>query len=138
MRASDVRAPEKLLIATPARISVIVPAPRPANPYSMTVATPDKDDGTGTKGVVITKVDPKGAAADKGLKKGDIILEVAGKTVASPDEVRDALEAARTDKKSSVLMRLRSGDASRYIAVPVACQLVPACRPCARRRAAAA
>jgi serine protease Do len=86
----------------------------------VTVATPDKGEAAGTKGVVVTKVDPKGAAADRGLKKGDVILEVAGKSVANPDEVRDAVEAARTDKKSSVLMRLRSGDASRYVAVPIA------------------
>ncbi len=79
----------------------------------MTVAPADK-------GVVITKVDPKSAAADRGMKKGDVILEVAGKSVANPGQVRDAIEAARTDKKSSVLMRLRSGDASRYVAVPFA------------------
>jgi serine protease Do len=86
----------------------------------VTVATPDKGEGAGTKGVVVTKVDPKGAAADRGLKKGDVILEVAGKSVANPDEVRDAVEAARIDKKNSVLMRLRSGEASRYVAVPIA------------------
>jgi len=39
--------------------------------------------------------------------------------VANPSDVREALEAARTDKKSSVLMRLRSGDASHYVAVPL-------------------
>jgi serine protease Do len=49
-----------------------------------------------------------------------VILEVAGKSVATPGDVREALESARTDKKSSVLMRLRSGDASRYVAVPLA------------------
>ena len=74
----------------------------------------------GKEGVVITKVEPKSAAADRGVKKGDVILEVAGKNVAKPGDVGDALEAARTDKKSSVLMRLRSGDASRYVAVPLA------------------
>jgi serine protease Do len=49
-----------------------------------------------------------------------VILEVAGKNVAKPGDVADALEAARSDKKSSVLMRLRSGDASRYVALPLA------------------
>lgn len=34
-------------------------------------------------------------------------------------DVREALEAVRTDKKNSVLMRLRSGDASHYVAVPL-------------------
>src|SRR5260221_7253636 len=86
----------------------------------MTVAPADKVDGAGKEGVVVTKVDPKSAAADRGLKKGDVILEVAGKSVTNPGDVREAIEAARTDKKSSILMRLRSGDASHYVALPLA------------------
>jgi serine protease Do len=85
----------------------------------MTVAPASKVDGAGKEGVVVMKVDPKSAAADRGLKKGDVILEVAGKSVTNPSDVREALEAARMDKKSSVLMRLRSGDASHYVAVPL-------------------
>ena len=81
---------------------------------------PSKADGASKEGVVIAKVEPKSAAAERGLKKGDVILEVAGKSVAKPGDVGDALEAARTDKKSSVLMRLRSGEASRYVALPLA------------------
>ncbi len=86
----------------------------------LTLAPAGKADSASKQGVVITKVEPKSAAADRGLKKGDVILEVAGKNVMKPGDVGDALEAARTDKKSSVLMRLRSGDASRYVAVPLA------------------
>jgi serine protease Do len=86
----------------------------------MTVAPAGKVDGAGKQGVVVTKVEPKSAAADRGLKKGDVILEVGGKSVTNPGDVREAIEAARTDKKSSVLMRLRSGDASHYVAVPLA------------------
>ena len=86
----------------------------------LTLAPTGKADGAAKEGVVITKVEPKSAAADRGVKKGDVILEVAGKNVAKPGDVGDALEAARADKKSSVLMRLRSGDASRYVAVPLA------------------
>jgi len=86
----------------------------------MTLAPADKVEGAGKAGVVVTKVDPKSAAADRGFKKGDVILEVAGKSVTTPGDVREAIDAARTDKKNSVLMRLRSGDASRYVAVPLA------------------
>src|SRR5712691_8555758 len=86
----------------------------------LTLAPAGKADGASKEGVVIAKVEPKSAAADRGLKKGDVILEVAGKNVTKPGDVGDALEAARTDKKGSVLMRLRSGDASRYVAVPLA------------------
>src|SRR6476620_9166629 len=80
---------------------------------------PGKADSA-SNGVVITKVEPKSTAAERGLKKGDVILEVAGKNVTKPGDVGAALEAARADKKGSVLMRLRSGDASRYVAVPLA------------------
>ncbi len=86
----------------------------------LTVAPAGKVDGAGKEGVVITKVEPKSAAADRGLKKGDVIVEVAGKSVSNPADVGEALDAARADKKSSVLMRLRSGDASHYVAVPLA------------------
>jgi len=86
----------------------------------MTVAPAGKVDGAGKQGVVVTKVDPKSAAADRGFKKGDVILEVAGKSVKNPGDVSEAVETARSDKKNSVLMRLRSGEASRYVAVPLA------------------
>jgi serine protease Do len=86
----------------------------------MTVAPAGEVEGAGKQGVVVTNVDPKSAAAERGFKKGDVILEVAGKSVATPGEVREALAAARTDNKSSALIRLRSGDASRYVAVPLA------------------
>src|SRR5258705_4365350 len=86
----------------------------------MTVAPADKVEGADKMGVVVTKVDPTSAAADRGFKKGDVILEVAGKSVANPSDVREAIEATRKDNKGSVLMRLRSGDASRYVAVPLA------------------
>jgi serine protease Do len=86
----------------------------------VTVAPASKVDGAGKEGVVITKVEPKSAAADRGLKKGDTIVEVAGKSVLNPGDIDKALEAARADKKNSVLMRLRSGETSHYVAVPLA------------------
>jgi serine protease Do len=86
----------------------------------LTLAPAGKLAGAGKKGVVVTKVAPKSTAADRGFKEGDVILEVAGQSVANPGDVSEALEAARTAKKNSVLMRLRSGDASHYIAVPLA------------------
>jgi serine protease Do len=86
----------------------------------MTVAPAASVAGAGKEGVVVTDVDPKGTAADRGFKEGDVILEVGGKSVASPNEVRDALAAAKTDNKNSVLLRVRSGGASRFVAMPLA------------------
>jgi serine protease Do len=86
----------------------------------MTVAPADSVAGAGKEGVVVTEVDPKSAAAERGFKEGDVILEVGGKSVSTAGEVRDAINTARTDNKNSVLMRVKSGGQSRFVAVPIA------------------
>jgi serine protease Do len=86
----------------------------------LTVAPANSVAGAGKEGVVVTEVDPKGAAADRGFKEGDVILEVAGKAVNSAGDVRDAINAARDDSKNSVLMRVKSGGQSRFVALPLA------------------
>jgi serine protease Do len=86
----------------------------------MTVAPANSVAGAGKEGVVVTQVDPKSAAAERGFKEGDVILEVGGKSVATAGEVRDAINTARTDNKNSVLMRVKSGGQSRFVAVPIA------------------
>jgi serine protease Do len=85
----------------------------------LTLAPANSVDGAGKKGVVVTNVDPQSAAAERGFKEGDVILEVAGKNVSNPGDVREAIKSARADKKGAVLMRIRTGDASRYVAVPL-------------------
>ncbi|MDR3464653.1 MAG: Do family serine endopeptidase [Xanthobacteraceae bacterium] len=85
----------------------------------LNVAPASSVAGAGKDGVVVTSVDPSGVAADRGVKEGDVILEVAGKSVASPADVREALGDARRDNKNSVLIRVRSGDASRFVALPL-------------------
>ena len=69
---------------------------------------------------MVTEGDPKSPAAERGFKEGDVILEVAGKNVTSPVDVREAIVAARNDNKNSVLIRVRSGGSSRFVAVPLA------------------
>jgi serine protease Do len=86
----------------------------------LTVAPANSVAGAGKDGVVVTEVDPKSAAAERGFKEGDVILEVAGKSVANATDVREAINAARTDNKNSVLMRIKSGGSSRFVAIPLA------------------
>jgi serine protease Do len=86
----------------------------------MTVAPANSVAGAGKDGVVVTEVDPKSAAAERGFKEGDVILEVGGKSVSTAGDVRDAINTARTDNKNSVLMRVKSGGQSRFVAVPIA------------------
>ena len=72
----------------------------------LTLAPANSVAGAGKDGVVVTEVDPKSAAAERGFKEGDVILEVAGKSIANVGDVRDAINtAARSDNKNSVLMR---------------------------------
>jgi serine protease Do len=85
----------------------------------LTVAPANSVAGAGKEGVVVTEVDPKSAAADR-FKEGDVILEVAGKTVANAGDVREAINAARSDNKNSVLMRVKSGGSSHFVAMPLA------------------
>src|SRR6202140_4312060 len=86
----------------------------------LTLAPANSVAGAGKDGVVVTEVDPKSAAAERGFKEGDGILEVAGKSVANAGDGREAINAARTDNKNSVLMRIKSGGSSRFVAVPLA------------------
>src|SRR5450755_1575560 len=85
----------------------------------LTVAPASSVAGAGKNGVVVTDVDPKSAAAERGFKEGDVILEVAGKSVANPADVREAVKTAHADNKNNVLMRVRSGNTSHYVAIPL-------------------
>jgi serine protease Do len=76
--------------------------------------------GSGGTGVVVTAVDPDGPAAEKGIAAGDIILDVGGKTVANASDVQKAMSAAKAQGKHDVLLRVKSAEATRFVAVPFA------------------
>jgi serine protease Do len=73
---------------------------------------------SGGEGVVVTSVDPNGSAGDR-VKNGDVILDVNGKQVSSPADVRKAVSDAHAGGKRTVLMRVKSGQATRFVAVPI-------------------
>ena len=75
--------------------------------------------GAGGKGVAVVGVDPDGPAAERGFKTGDVILDVGGKMVAKAGDVRNAMSEARSSGKHDVLMRVKTAQATRFIAVPV-------------------
>jgi len=85
----------------------------------LTVAPANSVAGAGKEGVVVTEVDPKSAAAERGFKEGDVILEVGGKKVANPSDVRSALKDAQKEGKRTILMRVKSGDATHFVAMPL-------------------
>jgi serine protease Do len=75
--------------------------------------------GAGSEGVVVTQVEPDGPAAAQGFRTGDVILDVAGKRVVNPEDVRKAIADARSGGKRTVLLRVKSGEGTRFLAIPV-------------------
>ena len=80
---------------------------------------PAKDvAGSGDKGVAIVGVDPNGAGAAQGLTTGDIILDVSGKSVSTPEDVKSGIESAKSQGKKAVMMRIQTAQGARFVAVP--------------------
>src|SRR5438874_2209463 len=67
------------------------------------------------KGVVVTQVDAGGPAADAGLRRGDVILEVNRTPVKDIEAYRKALKSS--GKGKSVLFLVRRGDNTIFLAV---------------------
>ena len=66
----------------------------------LTLAPANEVGGAGNQGVAITAVDPDGPAAEHGMQTGDVILDVGGKTVSKPDDVRQELAAMQKAGKT--------------------------------------
>jgi serine protease Do len=85
----------------------------------LTLAPAGDVAGAAGKGVVVTGVDPNGRAAEHGFRTGDVILDVGGKMVSKPSDVRDQLAELRKEGKHTVLMRVKSADATKFVAMPI-------------------
>jgi len=75
--------------------------------------------GLGVRGVVVVDLDPGGAAADSGLSTGDVILDVGGSAVKTPVDFYKALTEVQSKGRRIALARVRSNEATRFIAIPV-------------------
>ncbi len=73
--------------------------------------------GNDKEGVAIAEVEPGSDAAQKGLKTGDIILEVGGQVVATPDEVISGVKKFSDMGRKAVLLHIKSSDQKRFVAV---------------------
>jgi len=85
----------------------------------LTLAPANKVSGADGNGVVVTAVDPEGVAADHGFQVGDVILDVGGKSVSNPTDVRKQLSEARKEGKHALLFRVKSGEGTRFVALPL-------------------
>ncbi|HML12678.1 MAG TPA: Do family serine endopeptidase [Xanthobacteraceae bacterium] len=86
----------------------------------LALAPADEVTGEGAQGVAVVGVEPGSPAADHGFKTGDVILQVGGKSVSTVKDVRSALNEAHASGKHDVLMRVKTADGTRFVAMPLA------------------
>lgn len=67
-----------------------------------------------TKGMLVTGVDPNGTAAEKGIQRGDVLLEVNRQEVETFDDVKSALEKSGSQP---ILLLISRGGQTSYITV---------------------
>ncbi|MCG6856949.1 MAG: DegQ family serine endoprotease [Salaquimonas sp.] len=60
------------------------------------------------EGVLVTEVEPGSNAADKGIAKDDVLVEVGQEPVSTPQDVADRIEELKKDGRKSVLMMVSS------------------------------
>ena len=75
--------------------------------------------GLGVRGVVVTALDPAGVAAESGLSTGDVILDVGGNAVKAPGDFYKAVTEVQSRGRRVALVRVKSNEATRFIAIPV-------------------
>ena len=74
--------------------------------------------GDEAKGVVVTDVDKKGLASEKGIEAGDVIVEIAQEEVSTPAEVVEKIKKLEKADQKLVLMLVRKKDGDlRFVAV---------------------
>ena len=80
---------------------------------------PASEVGERGGGVAVVEVDPTGLAAARGIRSGDVVLEIQGRAVSTPAEVADGVRAARAEGRKAVLLRVRSTQGMRYVPLPI-------------------
>jgi serine protease Do len=85
--------------------------------------TPDARQSMGLpddlQGAVVTDVQLGSAAGEKGLQRGDVILEANHQKVTEPKSVADAVRAAAARGDQSILLLIQREGQDRFVAVPL-------------------
>jgi serine protease Do len=71
------------------------------------------------RGVVVTAVVDGSVAQERGIRPGDVIVEVAQTEVAQPGQVQDKVREQRTQGRRSVLIMVERGGEQRFVGLPV-------------------
>ncbi len=73
--------------------------------------------GPETKGAVVTEVDAAGPAGEKGLRVGDVIVEVSQEEVTKAADVAAKIKAAKDAGRKSVLLLVEGEGGMRFVAL---------------------
>ncbi len=92
---------------------------QPLSLYGLTLAPAKQVAGAGSQGLIVTQIDPEGAAARKQLQPGDVILQAAGQNLSRPQDLSAALDQARKQGRKAVLLKVKNADATRFVALSV-------------------
>jgi serine protease Do len=68
------------------------------------------------EGALVARVAPDSAAAEKGIRPGDVITRVNQQTVTGVNDAVAALSAAKEDDETALLL-VRRGDSQRFVAL---------------------
>jgi serine protease Do len=71
------------------------------------------------QGLLVVKRDVKSAAAEKGIRAGDVITMANQQPTRTVSDLKDAVKRAKGDKKKSVLLLVNRGGETLFVAVPV-------------------
>ena len=73
----------------------------------------------GVEGVVVTDVNDAGVASEKGVRPGDVIVEVSQEEVKSVADVKAQIEDAQKEKKKTVLFLIEGKGGLRFVALRI-------------------
>jgi serine protease Do len=71
----------------------------------------------GVKGVVVTSIDQNSPIADRGIRPGDVIVELQRHPLMNPADVQKQLDALKKEGKKTALMLVMRGDEQRFVPV---------------------
>jgi serine protease Do len=74
------------------------------------------------RGVVVVEVTPNGPAAERGIRPGDVVVEVQQEAVATPAELQERIDRARQAGRRNVLMLIEGQQGLRWVPLPAAPQ----------------
>lgn len=98
------------------------PAPEPKEevkaPVLSSLGFSVEANGDGN-GLVVTDVEPESAAAERGLKTGDILTRAGSISLETVDDLRKAVSAAVKKDRKSVLIKVERGGNTQFVGLPI-------------------